>query len=151
MRAAKLASELLDVLESLESVSYGALLEPAVSEACLAVAKEREWEGKVLTLPLECPVGEDPALAAISRMVNHRAHLVALHDRLYITATRFKVKGKPGRTTGDALEFLSRASVLVKTHLGKPLNKGKRESHFARTLCRLAGINSGVASALENL
>lgn len=64
MRAAKLASELLDVLDSLESISYGALLEPVVSEACMAIAKKREWEGKVLTLPLEHPSGEDPQSAA---------------------------------------------------------------------------------------
>jgi hypothetical protein len=57
---------LLDVLDSLETVSYDALVEPAVSEACLAVAKERGWDGKVLTLPFECPVGEDLELAAIS-------------------------------------------------------------------------------------
>jgi hypothetical protein len=158
-RAASLAGELLDILEGVKTLGYDALIDPAVSEACLAIAKQREalWGNSstmLLQPPLECPEGQNPDMYALMAMTQHHAHLTALYDRFTIAAETFASKGKSGSDPSDVRALLMRVSEIVETHTGKPLSKGKRETDFAREFCKLADPQIGrgtIQLALENL
>jgi hypothetical protein len=153
------ASELLDILKDVETTGYRVLTDPAVSEACLAAAKERQgaWGNSstmLLQTELECPEGQNPARSASVAMVYHHAHLTALYDRFRIAAKTFAIKGKSGSDPSDVRALLKRVSDIVETHTGKALSKGKPETDFAREFCKLADPQIGSGSiklALENL
>jgi hypothetical protein len=154
-RGASLAGELLDILESLGTLGYHALIDPAVSEACLAIADQREallGDSSTLLLSdgLERPEEEEPNIV----LLLHHAHLTALHDRFSVAAEKFGVKGKPGHDPTDVRALLKRVSDIIQSHTGKPLSKGKRETHFAHKFCELADPEIGpgtIKLALENL
>jgi len=153
VRGASLAGELLDILESLKSTAYHALVDPAISEACLAIAEQREalWgnSSTMLLKPLlECPERQNLAMS------QHHAHLTALYDRFTVAAKTFAIKGKPGKNPDRTRELINRVSKIVETHSGKPLSKGKRQTDFAHKFCKLADPRIGPGSiklALENL
>lgn len=158
-RGAALAGELLDILEGVKTLGYRVLIDPAVSKACLAAARQRQtaWGNSstmLLQTQLECPEGQSPVRSASVAMIYHHAHLTALYDRFRIAAETFAIKGKPGSDPSDVRALLKRVSKIVKTHTGKALSKGKRETDFAREFCKLADpkIGSGaIKLALENL
>jgi hypothetical protein len=158
-RGASLAGELLDILESVKTQGYDALIDPAVSEACFDIAKRRDalWGNSstlLLNPPLECPDGETPDMSATMAMIHHHAHLTSLYDRFRISAETFAIKGKSGSDPSDVRELLKRVSEIVETHTGKPLSKGKAETDFARKFCKLADPQIGpgtIQLALENL
>jgi hypothetical protein len=158
-RGASLAGELLDTLESLKTMAYDALIDPAVSEACLTIAEQREvlWGNSstmLLKPPLECPEGQNLDRYASMAMIHHHAHLTALYDRFTIAGETFAIKGKSGRDPSDVRALLKRVSEIVETHTGKPLSKGKPETDFARKFCKIADPQIGPGTmqlALENL
>lgn len=154
-RGAALAGELLDILDDVKTLGYRVLLDPAVSEACLAAARQR---GNSITMllqtELECPEGQSPVRSASVAIIYHHAHLTALYDRFRIAAETFAIKGKSGSDPSDVRALLKRVSEIVETHTGKALSKGKPETDFAREFCKLTDpqIGSGaIKLALENL
>jgi hypothetical protein len=155
-RSASLAGELLDILENLESIAYDALIDPAVTEACVAIAKRREavtGNSSIIVPRLENPEVQE-FMRALHAMAHHHGHLTALHDRLTIAAETFAMKGKTGSDTTGIRNLLRRVSEIVETHTGKPLSKGKRELDFACKLGELAypPIGRGsIKEAIENL
>ena len=93
-------------------------------------------------------------MSASLATIHRHAHLTALYDRFRIAAETFAIKGKSGSDPSDVRELLTRVSKIVETHTGKPLSKGKAETEFARTFCKLADPQIGpgtIKLALENL
>lgn len=158
-RGAALAGELLDILEDVKTLGYRALLDPAVSEDCLAAARQREaaWGNSstmLLKTQLARPERQSPLMSASVAMIYHHAHLTALCDRFRIAAETFAIKGKSGSDPSDVRALLKRVSEIVETHTGKALSKGKPETDFAREFCKLADPQIGpgaIKLALENL
>ena len=165
-RAASLAAKLLDILDSFDKewAAYDALVDPAVSEACLADANkwpEGPWGDSIISPPLECPEGRRPDEYAMSLLCEHRAHLAALCDRFRNAAAKFPVvskwpvlRKKAGRDPSAARELINRVSKIVRAHTGRPLSKGKPQLNFACTLGDFVNPRIGPGSikeAIENL
>lgn len=123
-RAAKLASKLLDAIESFGADEHYALV---------------KFDSRT------------PQLDSHKLTVDQIGRLSALRDRLTFAATRIR-KGKKDATNQRAL--LNRVNQVVVAQTGRPLSKAKKDLLFAYKLGELArpAIGPGaIREAIENL